>query len=122
MNDYKDNLDVLKEIAIHSYKSIYSKYSSELESYINCFNDVLSYLYVSEKDIMEFKGSIEKYVNSIKQNVNLTEKFLLFYHGLCFSEVGELINKFCLIDNLPKEDLLDERHETFYKCRMKLNN
>lgn len=59
------------------------------------------------------------YTSLIQAQMSAPELFVLFYNGIKFEKMEKFINKYCLIENLAKEDLMIVEHSKFYRCKMK---
>lgn len=66
-----------------------------------------------------FFKSRKFYTNLIQAQMSAPELFVLFYNGIKFEKMEKFINKYCLIENLAKEDLMIVEHSKFYNCKMK---
>ncbi len=55
------------------------------------------------------------YAGLIQAQMSEPELFVFFYNGLRFKKVEEFINKYNLIENLAKQDLMKSEHVSFIK-------
>lgn len=59
------------------------------------------------------------YTNLIQAQMSAPELFVLFYNGIKFKKMEHFINKYSMIENLAKQDLMNIQHSQFYTCKMK---
>jgi len=118
------------------YKQFFDNYHYQLSHYFRHLYNILKFIESTEKDEMElFPNSIEAtkikflfYAGIIQAQMNSAELFIMFYNGLCFDNMENLIRKYNLLENLAKEDLTDtNEHQNLYgegilKSRMDIVN
>ena len=118
-SEYEDNLELLKEFSLYTYDFIYRKYYDYLGHYFRHLFNILKYIESKEKEIKKFGGDVGIYAGLIQARMSFSELHVLFYDGLFFDNMETKIDKYCLIENLAPEDLMNEKHQAFYKCKMK---
>lgn len=115
----KDRVNINDPDLIDAYNKFFRIYSKYLGHYFRCTYHILNYI---EKDLitkLEFAKNEEdrkiiinryqNYTNILQSQMSSSELFLIFYNGLFFPSSYRLINEFKLVENLPKEELLDEK-------------
>lgn len=106
------------------YKKFFDTYHPYLGHYFRNVYYLLKYIEKHEVFDMSQEGSdrnkiAEKYklyVGILQSQMSSSEQFLLFYNGLCYPKMKNLILKYNMLENLSKEDLADsERHYNLYE-------
>jgi hypothetical protein len=118
-NPYNDVMDMMKDSSAYTYQKIYDVCYDYLGHYFRNLYNIIKFLENKENEIKTFGGDINSYVGMIQARMSFSELFILFYNGLLFEKMGKYIDKYHLIENLPYEDLMDEKHKDFYICKMK---
>ena len=103
------------ELCKYTFKVVYDRYSDYLDQYFSEVLIILKYLERKEKFIGKFDSDISDYVNKFKSKLSMAELSLLFYDGLYFVEMREYLDKYNLFTGLTLQDLIDEKHQGFYK-------
>jgi len=62
---------------------------------------------------IEFKEK-EYFIDMLRMSLSKQEQILLFYHAICFDNFKFYIEKFQLLRDLNKEDLIDSEHAKLY--------
>ncbi|MFD2963690.1 MULTISPECIES: putative phage abortive infection protein [Olivibacter] len=106
---YKKFFDTYHPYLGHYFRNIYYI----LKHVDNHFEQDVA-LAQTDKDNIEQKYKF--YTGTLQSQLSSAELFLLFYNGLCFSKMKQLIIKYDMLKNLAVEDLADsERHTTLYQ-------
>lgn len=106
---YKKFLDVYHSYLGHYFRNVYYllKYVEKHEE-----GDKLQEG-IEENEVFE---KYKFYIGTLQSQMSSSELFLLFYNGLCFPKMRELIIKYRMLENLAKEDLADsDRHQNLYE-------
>lgn len=117
--EFENDKKLLQLFSAYAYQSGYNKLYNYLGHYFRHLFNILKYLESKEKDIKKFGGDVSLYAGLIQARMSFSELFVLFYDGQLFEKMQKYINKYCLIENLPIEDLIDVKHKEFYECKMK---
>lgn len=75
-----------------------------------------------DREKVKITSKYKDYANMIQAQMSSAELTLMFYNGLFFPKMKDLINDFQLIDNLPVEDLILEQHKNYYELEFKSRN
>ena len=103
--------EIHRELANESYEEIFSKYQAALGHYFRTLYNIIRLVKNQNPENSKY------YTNLVRAQLSTYEHLLLFYN--CFSEYGEerfkpLIIEFSLLDNMPINKLIDEKHIDFY--------
>ena len=107
-----------KDLIIYLYKFVFDKFFGQLGHYFRHLYHIFKFIKDSEETIIKFRD-LNFYIGLIQAKLSSSELFLLFYDGILFPKMGDIINYFCPLENLSKEDLLNTEHEKLYQCKMK---
>ncbi len=118
-DEFENNVEIIKAMSKYNYEFVSNKYSNYLEHYFRHLYNILKYVKEHEKIIRKFGGDPEIYAGLLQARMSAAELFVLFYDGLKFPKMAEYIERYCLIQNLAKQDLIHDKQCEFYKCKMK---
>ncbi len=116
----KIDINLPKKIAEFTFRIIYDIYHEYLDKYFNKVLYILKYLERKDSYIKKFDSDISEYVDLFNTRLSLVEKFLLFYGGLYIPEMEEYLAKYNLFTGLTLLDLIDDKHQRFYKWEISL--
>lgn len=114
----KNKLAYLELMSTYTYNFLFNKYFDQFGHYFRHLFNIIKYVESKEKEIKKF-GKPKLYVDLIQARMSSSELFFLFYDGILFPKMKIYINKYGLIENLAKEDLLDTEQHMFYAVKMK---
>lgn len=132
LNLGEDDLDKILEKENDIVKVIYTLFYSYFQNatshyYKNVFQ-ILSHIYSSQQEELQnsltsthpqIRKKYYKYSNFFQAQMSNSELFLLFYHGLIFPNIKEVIQEYKFVGQLPVEELLDKDHEKYYSFSFK---
>ncbi|OHT45827.1 putative phage abortive infection protein [Flavobacterium tructae] len=108
------------ELAKFIYGKFFNKFLHVYGHYFRHIYHILLFLDKTEHEKMaQFESLDEKqkikqefyqYANFVQAQMTTPELFLTFYNSLSFFKLQKLIIKYNLLENLPKEDLIHEKH------------
>lgn len=108
----------LSEFSKYIFKIVYTRYNGCLDQYYNQALNILKYFERKENYVKKFDSDIIEYIDLFNTKLSSIEKFLLFYGGLYFPEMKEYLEKYNLFTGLTLEDLIDDKHQRFYKWEL----
>lgn len=103
------------------YKEIFDVYHHQLGHYFRHLYYILKFIKETEdseivngEDEIATKRKYKFYAGVLQAQLSSSELFHLFYNGLCFPKMYELIQNYNLLRNLASEDLADGAHIDLY--------
>lgn len=103
--------NIPEEIIKRSFIILFSYYGDQLGPYFRFLFNILRFL-----DDHNRNHGIDpsSYIPFVQAHVSYSEMLLLFYDMQLFPKMKELVQKYDIIENLPKELLLSKDHEKLY--------
>lgn len=103
----------LRQAVVHAYDDFYVHVQSGLGHYFRNLYQMVKFVDSSSASLEER----ESYMSFIRAQLSSYELLLLFYKGL--SDYGRrnfkpLIERYALLENMPKDLLIEERHKELY--------
>lgn len=103
----------LEQAIVHSYEDFYVYVQSDLGHYFRNLYQLVKFVDSSSASLEER----ESYMSFIRAQLSSYELLLLFYKGL--SDYGRLnfkplVERYGLLENLPEDRLIDDRHKELY--------
>jgi hypothetical protein len=118
------NKDNELEISKHIYRFYFEYFKDYIGHYFRHLYNILNYIEQNEYRISKYEDP-NFLAKMIQARMSAAELFMLFYNSIMpgFEKMYEKVNKYCLIENLLVEDLLNPIHKEFYNesedCKMK---
>lgn len=93
------------------FQEVYHKYQADLMHYFNHLHSIINFVHSSERPDKDF------YANLVIAQLSAHEQLLLFYYGLSdrgLKNFKPLIEKYGILQNIPRNDLLAKQHVALY--------
>jgi hypothetical protein len=117
------NMVTIKEQTIYTYRILYNKYQHNFSHYFRNLYHILKFLKMTEelelsysktKDSDNIHASYKIYSDILQANMSTSELLILFYNGLCFPKMKELIHHYNFLENLNPRILINPNHLYLY--------
>jgi len=105
-------LDTQVTYVKEAYKKFFEKYESNLGHYFRTLYNIVKF--VDDQCPMEERKKY--YTNLLRAQLSTYEHLLLFYNSLSVDGIKfkDFIEKYHMLDNISKTNLLDSEHEKLY--------
>ncbi len=107
-----------------SYFDFYQVYEDEIGHYMRNLYHILKFIKTLDTHLLgftepEIQLRRKLYADMVQSQLSAPEMVLIFYNGICFPKMKELIIQFKLIDNLRPANLADPDHQSLYPFEFK---
>ncbi len=116
----KNEFEKLKQI----YLVIFYNYHRQIGHYFRHLYHILKYIADNEKyssvkaekesDKKDVERNFKVYADIVQSELSSAELFVLFFNGLCFKNMKELIYKYKFLENLAIDYLIKKNHSRMY--------
>lgn len=108
------------------YRDFYQVYEDEIAHYMRNLYHILKYIdrlgdLVPNLEGDSLNNQKKLYSDMAQAQLSASEMIIIFYNGICFPKMKELIEKFNLLENLRPHSLADmEKHKDLYSFELKV--